>query len=66
VPSFIFPQWLQKVTLFIPTRWAVDGLDAMTWRGLGIGAAADPVAGMLGFTLVFGAFAIWRFRWEAE
>jgi ABC-2 type transport system permease protein len=66
VPSFIFPQWLQKVTFFIPTRWAVDGLDAMTWRGLGIEAAAGPVAGMLAFTLVFGALAIWRFRWETE
>ena len=34
VPAFIFPEWLQNVSLFVPTRWAVDGLDAMTWRGL--------------------------------
>ena len=33
VPSFVFPAWLQKVTLAIPARWAVDGLDATTWRG---------------------------------
>ena len=39
VPSFIFPAWLQTVTLVIPARWAVDGLDAMTWRGLGLQAA---------------------------
>jgi len=30
VPTFIFPQWLQKLTVVVPTRWAVDGLDAMT------------------------------------
>ncbi len=30
VPSFVFPQWLQTASLVIPTRWAVDGLDAMT------------------------------------
>jgi hypothetical protein len=33
VPSFVFPKWLQQVSLALPTRWAVDGLDAMTWRG---------------------------------
>ncbi len=27
VPSFLFPEWLQHVTEFVPTRWAVDGLD---------------------------------------
>jgi ABC-2 type transport system permease protein len=66
VPSFIFPQWLQTVTFLIPTRWAVDGFDAMTWRGLGFDAAMPPIAAMLGFTLLFGALALWRFRWEAE
>jgi ABC-2 type transport system permease protein len=66
VPSFIFPQWLQKVTFLVPTRWAVDGFDAMTWRGLGFDAAVPPIAAMLGFTLLFGALALWRFRWEAE
>jgi ABC-2 type transport system permease protein len=33
VPSFVFPPWLQTASLVVPTRWAVDGLDAMTWRG---------------------------------
>ena len=43
VPSFVFPEWLQTVSLFVPTRWAVDGLDAMTWRGLGLDAALAHV-----------------------
>lgn len=64
VPSFIFPAWLQTASLFVPTRWAIDGLDAMTWRGLGLDAAAMPVAVMLGFTAVFAALAIARFEWE--
>jgi ABC-2 type transport system permease protein len=66
VPAFIFPQWLQKATFAVPTRWAVDGLDAMTWRGLGIDAAVMPIAAMLGFAALFGALAVWRFRWDAE
>jgi ABC-2 type transport system permease protein len=64
VPSFIFPEWLQKVSLFVPTRWAVDGLDAMTWRGLGLDAALAPIAVMLGFSALFAGLAIWRFDWE--
>ena len=64
VPSFIFPEWLQRISLFVPTRWAVDGLDAMTWRGLGLDAALLPVAVMLVFTAVFAAVALARFQWE--
>jgi ABC-2 type transport system permease protein len=64
VPSFVFPAWLQTISLFVPTRWAIDGLDAMTWRGLGAGAALLPVAAMLGFSAVFAVLAIARFQWE--
>jgi ABC-2 type transport system permease protein len=66
VPAFIFPQWLQKATLVVPTRWAMDGLDAMTWRGLYLSAALPPIAVLLLFTAVFGIVAVTRFRWEAE
>jgi len=64
VPAFIFPEWLQTVSLAVPTRWAVDALDAMTWRGQGFAEALLPTAVMLGFTAVFMAVAVWRFRWE--
>ena len=64
VPSFIFPAWLQRLTVVIPARWAVDGFDAMTWRGLGFGAAVLPTLVMLGFAMLFGTLAIARFRWE--
>ena len=64
VPSFIFPPWLQTVSMWMPTHWAVDGLDAMTWRGLPLQAAVLPVAAMLGFTLLFSVVALARFQWE--
>lgn len=66
VPSFIFPQWLQTVSLAVPTRWAVDGLDAMTWRGLGLDVALPAIGVQLGFALVFGLLAWWKFRGEGE
>ncbi|MBW8861872.1 MAG: ABC transporter permease, partial [Acidobacteria bacterium] len=34
VPAFVFPAWMQQFTLIVPVRWAVDGMDAMTWRGI--------------------------------
>jgi ABC-2 type transport system permease protein len=65
VPAFLFPQWVQNASFAVPTRWAVDGLDGMIWRGLGFDAALAPVAAMLGFAVVFGGLALWRFRWDA-
>ena len=64
VPVFVFPAWLQRATKVVPVRWAVDGLDAMTWRGLGISAAVAPILVLLGFAAIFAAVAAARFRWE--
>jgi ABC-2 type transport system permease protein len=64
VPAFVFPQWLQQVSLAAPTRWAVDGLDAMTWRGLGFATAVTPLMVLAVSALLCMLIAIWRFRWE--
>jgi ABC-2 type transport system permease protein len=66
VPTFIFPAWLQKLTVVIPTRWAMDGLDSMTWRGLGFSSALTPIVILLFFALLFGGVAVTRFRWRVE
>jgi ABC-2 type transport system permease protein len=64
VPSFVFPQWLQSASQYTPTRWAVDGLDAMTWRGLPFSQSLLPMAVLCGAALVCLLVATWRFRWE--
>jgi len=66
VPSFVFPQWLHSVTKAVPARWAMDGIDAMTWRGLGFEEALLPIGVLFASAFIFGAIAIWRFRWEVE
>lgn len=66
VPSFVFPAWLQKVTLVIPARWAVDGLDAVTWRGVDFMGVLPAIVVLLGFAALFGLLAVARFRWEAD
>jgi ABC-2 type transport system permease protein len=64
VPTFIFPAWLQQFTLIVPVRWAVDGLDAMTWRGIGLSGALMPVLVLVAFAAAFWTIAATRFRWE--
>lgn len=64
IPTFIFPAWLQQITVFVPTRWAVDGLDAMTWRGQGLAAAGLPILGMCACAVVCLVAATWLFKWE--
>ncbi len=64
VPSFLFPAWLQHLSLFVPTRWAVDGLDATTWRGLDLQSALLPIAVTAGSAVVFAGIAIHQLSWE--
>ena len=66
VPSFLFPGWLQNATKLVPARWAMDGLDAMSWRGLPASEAVMPVIILLLFSILFGIIAILRFRWEEQ
>jgi ABC-2 type transport system permease protein len=64
VPSFLFPEWLQTASFAVPTRWAIDALEAMTWRGQGFTAALQPTGVMLAFSAAFALIGVWRFRWE--
>jgi ABC-2 type transport system permease protein len=66
VPTFLFPTWLQNLTVIIPTRWAIDGLDGMTWRGLGFSSALAPIFVLTLFALLFGLVAVMRFRWRTD
>ena len=61
VPSFVFPQWLQDLAIVLPTRWTVDGLDGMTWRGLDLSAAVAPSLVQLAYAILFGGIALWKF-----
>ncbi len=64
VPSFVFPAWLQHASLLAPTRWAVDALDAVTWRGLGLQTVLPAIAVLAATAAACLLLAIWRFRWE--
>ncbi len=63
-PSFFFPAWLQTLSKVFPTRWAVEGFDNVTWRGLGLASVGMPAGIVLLFAAAFTGFALWRFKWE--
>lgn len=64
IPSFTFPSFLQSVSQFTPTRWAIDGMQAMTWRGLGLADGLQTSAVLMGFSFLFGLIAWLRFQWN--
>lgn len=66
MPTFIFPKWLQTVSMFTPTRWVIDAFDAVTWRALDLGALMVPLGVIGAWTLLFTVIACWRFRWDAD
>ena len=49
VPTFLFPAWMQRATVIVPARWAVDGIEAMTWRGLPLVSALPAIGALFGF-----------------
>jgi ABC-2 type transport system permease protein len=63
-PSFLFPEWVQTVGKALPSTWAVNALDAMTWRGQGLSQALLPSAILLGFAVLFVAIASRKASWE--
>ncbi len=64
VPSFMFPPWVQSAAMLVPTKWAIDGFDAMTWRAQGLEVALPTIVVQLGFSAVFALLAIWKFKRE--
>ncbi|WP_395141744.1 ABC transporter permease [Armatimonas sp.] len=64
IPTFMMPAWVQPISQFLPTRWAVDGFDLVTWRGLGLVDMLPSLGVVLIFAFVFAGFALARFRWE--
>jgi len=65
-PSFMMPKIVQQFGVILPSRWSIDGLDAMTWRGRPFTDALTPSVALLIFSAVFATIALVRFRWETD
>jgi ABC-2 type transport system permease protein len=47
-----------------PTAWAMDGLQNIVVRGLGLGSVLVPAGILLAYTAIFLGVAVWQFRYE--
>jgi ABC-2 type transport system permease protein len=66
MPIGFLPGWIQTISLFTPVRWAVDGIDFMTWKGGSFVDALRCATVLFGFALGLLLIAARRFRWSAE
>jgi ABC-2 type transport system permease protein len=64
-PSFVYPEWLQNIAKITPHAWATEGFNKLMLFGADFSAAVPEMLALLGFTVVFGAIAVWRFRTSA-
>jgi len=64
-PLFITPKWMQFIARFTPHGWAVTGFNKLMLFGAEFGDVAPEMLALVGFAIVFGLIAIWRFRTSA-
>jgi ABC-2 type transport system permease protein len=64
-PFFLYPDWLQNIARITPHAWATSGFNKLMVFGADFGAAVPNILALLGFAVVFGAIAVWRFRTSA-
>ena len=47
-PASMMPAWVQKLSFAVPSRWALDGMDAMLWARPGLRGGARAGGGPAG------------------
>ena len=64
-PLFIFPKWMQALAKITPHGWANTGFNKLMLFGADFGAVVPEMLVLLGFAVLFGIIAVWRFRTSA-
>ncbi len=64
-PFFLYPAWLQNIARVTPHAWATSGFNKLMVFGADFDAAVVNMLALLGFAVVFGLIAAWRFRARA-
>jgi len=63
-PIEVTPQWMQDIASFLPTGWAMDAMHQLVHFGHGLGSAAQPMLLLALSSILLGALAARRFRFE--
>jgi len=61
-PLFILPEWMQALAKITPHGWANTGFNKLMLFGADFGAVVPEMLVLVGFAILFGIIAIWRFR----
>ena len=61
-PTSMMPKIVQTMSAVIPVRWAIDGIDAMMYRGASLADGMVPVLALSAFAVGFTSFAVLRLR----
>jgi ABC-2 type transport system permease protein len=64
-PLFITPKWMQLLARLTPHGWATTGFNKLMVFSADFSAAIPNMLALIGFTLLFGIIAVWRFRASA-
>ena len=63
-PIEIVPEFMQRVSLWIPTGWAMRGFHDIINRGLGLQDILLEAGVLMLFGIVFLSIGFWRFKYE--
>lgn len=63
-PRFLMPDWLEKITAYLPLTPIVDGMRYIMTEGKGLTQLGTELLIMVVWTIVIYAIAIKVFRWE--
>ena len=64
MPTFIMPEFLQKISLAIPHAWAMRAFQDVLVRGYGVAGILPESSVLLAFAAVFFIVGVWRFRFD--
>ncbi len=64
MPLEVTGEAFQAIGHFLPTAWAMDGIQNIIARGLGLESVLLPVGIMLAYAVGLFVLAVWRFRFE--
>jgi ABC-2 type transport system permease protein len=61
-PMAKMPMVVQNISDWLPVRWAVEGFDGVTWRGVELGDTLRNAAVLSLFSIAFGGLALLRLK----
>jgi ABC-2 type transport system permease protein len=64
LPLELFPETVRAAVRLLPTTWAMQGLMDILVRGQDVPGVWLEASVLLGYTAVFSAVGVWRFRYE--